>query len=122
MRQHQHRSVPLEIDFGFSRHPVMDDVTGVFYVARKGGPKGGNRAKTTARGGGAKSTSSRRRSHAVRSAGAGRSGNAPKSTPTAGNRPAKPRPRRGPGGVGREEGHAQANAGKGRAGTPKRAK
>ncbi len=67
--------------------------------------------KTTARAGTGKSAAAKARAHATRSGAGGRSMAAQGASRTLGRTSRSDRPRRGPGAVGREGGHAQANAG-----------
>jgi hypothetical protein len=84
--------------------------------------KSTSQVKTTARGGKAKSPAARTRSHVARSTGGGAGSTTSGASRTVNRPPTATRTKRGPGAMGKEVGRAQHAAGKGRAGTPKRAK
>ncbi len=81
-----------------------------------------SQVKTTARGGNAKSPAARTRSHVARSSGGGAGSTTSGASRTVNRPPSPARTKRGPGAMGKEIGRSQRAAGKGRAGTPTRAK
>src|SRR5438270_555231 len=101
------------------RHPSQEfGELGVYFVSRTGGTRRGGATharKTTARGGKRASKATRHASHLRRSVAGGESAASPGGNvaPKVASAHA-PEPRRGPGAVGQEGGHAQAAAGKGR--------